>query len=222
MIELRCLLQALWLGAVAFAFLFAGKQVIRKSYPVAAIPPVRIRLAVLTIGAMLWLAACQTILRVEKGVVVGYGTRSPEASYFSIRIDLAADPGRAMPDFCVRLGDQAEPMRSNQLTEAIVSRNLSQFESPAYLPPSRRRQADDYTSYQGNGYFISFLAERPIFISLSTREQDRLLPETPATTPAVIGPPDCSALHPLPISRHLFIEIFGLPDREFTVREVYY
>ena len=168
------------------------------------------------------LVGCQSIPRIEKGPLIGHGEANGEPRYTSLSIDLERRPDQPLPLFCVGLSPSADPIASDRLTVEYVRRHLEPFPPPRYWPETWKKRAAEYESFQGSGYFISFRAGRLTSIGLGMREQDSVIPETRPTTPARVGPPDCSTLYSLPITRTQFVEIFGPPDREFSVSEIYY
>lgn len=172
--------------------------------------------------ASMLLPGCGSVDRIEKGALVGYGSDQGQPGYDSLSIDFERRPGKPVPLFCVRLSPQAPPMRSDALTEAQVARYLPKFQIPGYWPETWKQRARQQQAYEGNGYYLAFQQGVLKRLSLGVRQSDPTQPVTRPVTPARIGPPSCEPLYALPITSAQFGEIFGEPDREQRVNEVYY
>ena len=180
------------------------------------------RICLLLIPCLCSLAACNSIPRLEKEGIIAYGYQNGAPMYDSISIKIEKVPGKVVPLFCVQLSPSADPLRSDQLTELTVSKYLPEFEIPKYWPQTWKLKALENQDFAGNGFYISFNNGNIQFLGMGTREQDPDEPITKPVSPAKIGPADCLSIYTLPLTREQFVEIFGQPDRDDSVSEVYY
>lgn len=169
-----------------------------------------------------FLAACSSVPRLEKEGIVAYGFQNGSPRYDNISIKIENTPGKIVPLFCVQLSPSADPLRSDQLTELTVSKYLQEFEIPKYWPQTWKLKALENQDFVGNGFYLSFKNGTLQFLGMGTRQQDPDEPITKPVSPAKVGPADCQSIFTLPITREQFVEIFGQPDREGFVNEVYY
>jgi len=142
--------------------------------------------------------------------------------YDRIFIKIEKVPGKVVPLFCVQLSPSVDPLRSDQLTELTVSKSLPEFEIPKYWPQTWKISALENQDFVGNGFYISFKNGSLQFMSMGTRQQDPDEPITKPVSPAKVGPADCLSIYTLPLTKEQFVEIFGQPDRDDKVSEVYY
>lgn len=180
------------------------------------------RIYLLLITCFCFFAACSSIPRLEKEGIVAYGFQNGDPMYDMISIKIEKVPGKIVPPFCVQLSPSADLLRSDQLTELTVSKYLPEFEIPKYWPQTWKLKALENHDFVGNGFFISFKNGRLQFLGMGTRQQDPDEPITKPVSPAKVGPADCHSIFTLPLTREQFVEIFGEPDREGSVSEVYY
>ncbi len=174
------------------------------------------------IFSLLSLVACSNVPRMEKPGIVAYGFKNGEPLYDNISVDVEKSPGKVIPLFCVKLSSTAEPLRTDQLTESTVSEHLPEFQIPEYWPDLWKKKALENKDFEGNGFYILFKNGSLKSLGMGTRQSDPIEPITKPVSPARIGPADCRTLYTLPITREQFVEIFGEPNREYMVREVYY
>lgn len=181
-----------------------------------------VRKALILIISVFILDACSTVPRIEKQGIIAYGFKDDMQKYDSISINLDKVPSRLVPQFCLVLGPNAKPLRSDRLTEDSVSEYLPKFKIPKYWPETWKKQASEINAFEGHGFYIAFENGILKTIGMGTRQSNPNEPITNPVSPAIIGPIDCQNFYQLPITRHQFVEIFGEPEKENMVREVYY
>ena len=166
--------------------------------------------------------ACSNIPRIEKKGIVAYGFKDHIAKYDSISINFEKIPNNLLPQFCLKLAPNKQPLRSDHLTEDSVSEYLPKFKIPTYWPDTWKKKANKINAFEGNGFYIAFENGNLKTIGMGNRQSNPDEPITNLVSPAVIGPNDCQTFYQLPITKNQFVEIFGEPEKEYMVREVYY
>lgn len=175
--------------------------------------------------SVFFLSSCAETPYIRKGSLEGYGSSTGPAEtvqYDFFRLWPGACPDTPMPAFCLRLHPGGPTIRSDEMTEKLVSKYLPASDPASCLPKSIRHKAKNDVRYSGDGFSATYRSGKLNFIYLGDKKFDMASCKEISTPPAVIGPDSCERFYSLPLTRAQFVDVFGSPDKEIKVTEIYY